>query len=144
MQFGEQIIENGKINRKILGKIVFNDKNKLRLLNSIVHPKMIDKINSIVTASTNDKICINAALLFEMGLHKFCDKIIIVKSNIFNVLMRARKRDKRSFFATFKILLNQKALSFAKILKKNTEICYVYNDSTLEKLKKNLDKILSL
>ncbi|MDD2890747.1 MAG: dephospho-CoA kinase, partial [bacterium] len=36
--FGEKIITRGKIDRKKLGKIVFNDKNKLQLLNSITHP----------------------------------------------------------------------------------------------------------
>ena len=125
-----------------MGKIVFNDKNKLELLNSIVHPEMVKKINKIIDETKEDKICINAALLFEMGLYKLCNKIIVVKTNFLNVVKRSKKRDNNSIFRVIKILLSQKVLSLAKIYSNNTEIRYINNDSTLEQLKKNLKQIL--
>src|ERR1019366_7111200 len=36
--FGEAIYENGKLNRSLLAEKVFHDKDKLNLLNSLVHP----------------------------------------------------------------------------------------------------------
>src|SRR5688572_28972156 len=36
--FGEEAYENGSLNKKFLSEIVFNDKSKLQLLNSLVHP----------------------------------------------------------------------------------------------------------
>jgi len=140
--FGKDIVQNGKINRKELAKIVFADKDRLNLLNSIVHPAMIVKIKSIISESQSDKICINAALLFEMSLDKLCDRIIVVKSNIFNIVKRAKMRDGRGLFDVFKILSSQKVLSLAKKKSKNTEIRYINNNSTVDKLKESLEKIL--
>ena len=37
-KFGEEIYDDGKLNRKLLAEKVFNDRPKLELLNSLVHP----------------------------------------------------------------------------------------------------------
>jgi len=103
---------------------------------------MVEKIKKIIKESNNDKICINAALLFEMGLYKLCDKIIVVKSNLINIIKRAKIRDKNSIIRVIKILLSQKVLSLAKINSINTEIRYINNDSSLEQLRECLKKIL--
>ena len=44
-EFGEGVLVNGSLDRKKLGKIVFADPEKRNLLNSIVHPLVIEKQN---------------------------------------------------------------------------------------------------
>ena len=43
--FGSKILVDGEISREKLGNIVFNDKDKLEKLNSIIHPEVIKEIN---------------------------------------------------------------------------------------------------
>ncbi len=59
--------ENGDLDRKKLASIVFNDKDKLALLNSIVHPEVISIIKRM-TEEYDGIIVLESALLFESGL----------------------------------------------------------------------------
>lgn len=85
--FGKEIlIKNQQINRKKLAKIVFADKKKLEMLNSITHPEIMAVINQrICQLKSNynqDLICIiDAPLLFEANLAGRMDKIIVVFIN---------------------------------------------------------------
>jgi dephospho-CoA kinase len=79
--FGEEIFDDdNNISRSKLGEIVFSNKEKLELLNQIVHPKILNKTEQILKeiSNKNDIIIIDAALLFKIGLDKLCDKIIYV------------------------------------------------------------------
>ncbi|HCJ66077.1 MAG TPA: dephospho-CoA kinase, partial [Elusimicrobia bacterium] len=81
--FGEEVQKkNGEINRKKLGKIVFADTKKRKLLEKIVHPLIISeikkKLNHLITKSRNHCIVIDAPLLFEAGITNLVDKIIVV------------------------------------------------------------------
>jgi dephospho-CoA kinase len=74
--------KNGKINRRTLGKIVFADKEKLLILNKIIHPKVIKLIKSQIAELTDkDKtnvIVLDAALLAEANLTNLCNTILFV------------------------------------------------------------------
>lgn len=135
-EFGKNILTDNKIDRKKLGSIVFKDKNKLNILNNIVWPFMKkyveDKINN---SPPNEKICISGAVLFEIGLYSICSKIFVVKANIFNILKRAKIRNNYSLCKTFSILSKQKVIKLSKKNKKNTEIIYVNNNFSIERLK---------
>lgn len=79
--FGEEIFDDDtNISRSKLGEIVFSNKEKLELLNQIVHPEILNKTEQILKeiSNKNDIIIIDAALLFKIGLDKLCDKIIYV------------------------------------------------------------------
>ena len=82
--FGKEIlIKNQQINRKKLAKIVFADKKKLEMLNSITHPEILAVINrricQLKSNYNQDLICIiDAPLLFEANLAGRMDKIIVV------------------------------------------------------------------
>ena len=64
--FSEKVFENGKLSRRALGKIVFNDKNALSKLNAILHPAIAEKIAKLVKNSDNSVIIIDAPLLFSV------------------------------------------------------------------------------
>ncbi len=66
--FGEDILqEDGEINRKALGKIVFNDEDQRIKLNSIVHPHIFDYMKYLVDKNIDmcEIIFLDIPLLFE-------------------------------------------------------------------------------
>ena len=140
--FGAEILSNGIVNRKILGQLVFSDKKKLAILNSIVHPQMKKKIEELIKISDKNKICISAALLFEMNLDNLCNKIIVVKSPIIEIIKRAKKRDNRSIVNVLRILNSQKVCKYSKQKNKKSEILYIKNDKNLDRLRSKIDNVI--
>ncbi len=70
---------DGSVNRSYLGESVFNDPEKLKKLNSLVHPRV--KEDYLTWVKKNDHhpyVLKEAALLFEAGSNKELDKIIVV------------------------------------------------------------------
>jgi dephospho-CoA kinase len=74
--FGEQTYQDGNLNRAYLASVVFADKQKLELLNSLTHPATIRDANRWVQEQTSPYIIKEAALLFESGANKHLDHII--------------------------------------------------------------------
>ncbi len=78
--FGDEVIsDDGCIDRKKLGQIVFNNKEKLEKLNGIVHPLVKEAIKKEIKAiSSSDKnklIAVEAALFIEAGYTDICDEL---------------------------------------------------------------------
>jgi dephospho-CoA kinase len=81
--FGDGVLlSNGELDRKKMGSIVFADKEKRELLNSIIHPRVIKAQNNWLSEmehSGPDAIAVvDAALMIESGGYKRFDKIIVV------------------------------------------------------------------
>ncbi len=80
LNFGENCYEAGKLNRAYLSSIVFNDKSKLELLNSIVHPATIAHAENWMCIQTAPYCIKEAALIFESNSNKKLDFVIGVHS----------------------------------------------------------------
>src|SRR3712207_6041961 len=65
--FGEAVYTNEVLNRNVLSSIVFNDPQKLELLNKLVHPPTIKDATEWMQRQTAPYIIKEAALLFESG-----------------------------------------------------------------------------
>ena len=80
--FGESIKnQDGSLNRRALGNIVFNDDEKLILLNNLTHPKIKQKILSKVEEYKNQGekiVVIDAALLIEDDYIPYIQKLILI------------------------------------------------------------------
>ena len=80
--FGESIKnQDGSLNRKALGNIVFNDDEKLIALNNLTHPKIKQKILSKVEEYKNQGekiVVIDAALLIEDDYIPYIQKLILI------------------------------------------------------------------
>lgn len=87
-EFGD-ITTDGKIDRKKLGNIVFNDKSKLERLNGLVHPAVIDRCVSLSKLPS----VLDAPQLFEAGAQDKCFKTIAVLTDEKTRLERITKRD---------------------------------------------------
>ena len=100
--FGSAIFENKQLNRGLLASIVFNDPEKLSLLNSIVHPVTIADaekwMKQVAKADGKETpyAIKEAALLFESGAQKKLDYVIGVNAPYKLRLQRAMQRDNLS------------------------------------------------
>ena len=99
--FGKDILNiDNEIDRKKLGNIVFNDKEKLSCLDNITHKYIIkeikDTINIIKEKGEYKYIVIDAPLLVKTNLHKIVDKVWLVHCSLETRLKRLIKRDNLS------------------------------------------------
>jgi len=81
--FGSKILDKTHhISRKVLGKLVFGDADKLHALNKLIHPQI--KKNVLTQLSQNldaSYLFIVGALLDEIGLRKSCDRILVIDAD---------------------------------------------------------------
>jgi dephospho-CoA kinase len=78
--FGKGIISpEGLVDYKSLGRIVFSSKDDLEKLNNIMADEIVIKIQEFLKKNTEIQcVVIDAAILFNIGIHKLCDLIIWV------------------------------------------------------------------
>ena len=92
--FGEESYINGKINKEYISKNVFYDTEKLKTINNLVHPVVINYFKKWCLINKNEKILIKeAALLFESKSYKELDFIIYVYAEKKLRISRILKRD---------------------------------------------------
>jgi dephospho-CoA kinase len=80
---GPQIITpNGRLDRKIIGEMVFGDYEILRKFNHCMHPPLIRQIKREMKAAAKtcryNMVVIDAALIYEWGIANWFDFIIVV------------------------------------------------------------------
>jgi dephospho-CoA kinase len=90
------LLSSGDINRKVLGQIIFANKQKRDVLNDLVHPHVSHIVDSEIIRLQElgeDVIVIDVPLLFESGFDKKCDRTIVVYTNPKAQLERLVDRD---------------------------------------------------
>ena len=93
--FGVNAYKNGVLNRGYIAEIVFKEKEKLNVLNAIVHPKVAKHFNDFVNNNTHKEyVLYENAILFENGSDQICDKIITVTAPKEIRIQRVLNRDK--------------------------------------------------
>ena len=88
----------GKLNNKYIAQIVFNDQQELDKLNALVHPatfRAFERWMNTVPAGT-PYILKEAALLFESGSYRLCDKSVLVTAPVDIRIARVMERDEVS------------------------------------------------
>jgi dephospho-CoA kinase len=86
--------EDGSVDREYLAGHVFNDSEKLKRLNSLVHPRVGDDFIRWVKEQNSAYVLKEAALLFEAGSNTALNKIIVVSAPEELRIARVLKRDK--------------------------------------------------
>ncbi len=90
--FGKKILSrNGRIDRKLLGKIVFADIKKLKLLNGLIHPEVTKKIKETISKDKGG-VVLDCPLLIESGLERMVDIMVVVTAKKRIEVNRAKKR----------------------------------------------------
>jgi dephospho-CoA kinase len=104
--FGEEAFQNDMLNSAFVSRQVFNDEEKLRRLNSFVHPKVaIDFKSWVAEFSKSPYILKEAALLYEAGSYKDLDKIIVISSPTELRIKRVLHRDPQRTEAAVKAII---------------------------------------
>lgn len=86
--FGDEAYNQSGLNRVYIAKQVFNNNEKLKQLNQIVHPAVFNDFEEWKKQQTSKIIMKEAAILIESGSYKDCDVVI-------SVLMDKEKRIQR-------------------------------------------------
>lgn len=101
-EFGRSILkEDGELDRSRLGKIVFNDSSKLKLLEKITHPLIINEMEKKIAeirkqdekANRKLVIVLEIPLLFEIGLMEMVDQVWVVFVDQSTQIERVMERD---------------------------------------------------
>ncbi|EGD46055.1 dephospho-CoA kinase [Ruminiclostridium papyrosolvens DSM 2782] len=96
-EFGKDILDDwGQLNRKELAARVFNDANKLRILNSIVHKYVVQKIQQNVEEQLLKQtkiIVIDAPIPIKNGFLDLCDEVWTVFAQMEIRVERIMKRN---------------------------------------------------
>jgi len=97
LEFGSEVYLNNTLNRKFLANIIFNDKQKLEFVNSVVHPVVINHFNEWVSQQKSIYVIKENAILFESGMYKNVDFIITVTAPEEIRIERVMKRDSSTY-----------------------------------------------
>lgn len=90
----EMLSDDGTLNRKAIGEIVFSNESKLKELNNIVHPAVAEDFKSFISKLKPNEIVVKeSAILFESNAHLDCDYVILVTAPKQIRIERVMKRD---------------------------------------------------
>lgn len=144
--FGKEVMkEDGSLNRKQLGKLVFSDKNQLEKLNAIMHKRIkeeiINRINMYRKNCSYPVIIVDAALLIEMHMCKLVDEVWLIVADERIQLNRLIERDKISMNDAIDRMKAQMATDEKKkyadvIINNNLDIAYLKSQ-----IKKQLNRL---
>jgi dephospho-CoA kinase len=91
--FGEEIYQNGTLNKFALAQAIFSDEFLREKVNALIHPIVREDFNNWALAQNNSLIFNESAILFETGSYKNFDAIILVFAPIELRIKRIMKRD---------------------------------------------------
>ncbi len=138
----QSYFNDGKINTHYLRDIVFNDFEKLQILNSIVHPAVIKKTKEKIEdlKKNNHIIFVESALIYEANFDKLFDFIILIYSEQRERLRRVKQRSNLTDEEILKIMQTQipdeEKRKYADII--------VENNDNIDELKSRAKFILTI
>lgn len=94
-QFGPDIYIDNVLDRNKFADIIFNDAEKLKIANSIIHPEVLKHFNEWCEAQQSEHsiVAMEAAILFESGYHKYLDVTVTVYAPLRSRISRVKSRD---------------------------------------------------
>ncbi|MDD3653694.1 MAG: dephospho-CoA kinase [Desulfotomaculaceae bacterium] len=144
--FGREILnEDGTLNRKKLGSLVFADSRALDRLNRITHPRIVEAIRRLEQNfrdrpdSHQKLLVVDAPLLIEVGLDQGVDEIWVVLVDPDKQVRRLAERDRLD--------PEEVRLRIASQMPQSEKLRYarrvIDNSFTLEETKKQVDRHLA-
>ena len=109
--FEDKIIgHDGELDRKKLRSIVFNDNTKKKILEKIIHPKVLLSIKEKIEASQADYLIISVPLMIETGMNAMMDRLLLIDCNVETQIERLIKRDQTSREEAISIIESQASI----------------------------------
>ena len=125
--------KNGKLDKKLLSKKVFTNKKEKKKLEAIMHPLILEKLNS----RKDDPLFCEVPLLFEVKWDKYFDHSILVVTDSKKTIKRLINRG----LNTIEIENRLKNQMSVKEKIKLADII-IYNNGSLKDLYKKIDTVL--
>ncbi|WP_105253732.1 dephospho-CoA kinase [Pseudoalteromonas sp. T1lg75] len=134
---GEGILgSDGSLDRAKLRKIIFNDDKEKRWLNNLLHPQIRTEMLTQLANAQSPYVILEAPLLFENGLEKYCQRTLLIDVQLELQLTRTCERDKLTLEAAKAIVAAQ--MSRSNKVKKADDI--ISNSGTLSALKTKVQR----
>ena len=137
--FGLEIFENDTVSRKKLGKIVFENNDKRKILENILHPLIKEEIFKFFEIHKSEKaVVVSVPLLFEAGMQDIFDKILFVSAD---VSVRLERLMKRNNLTKEEAILRINAQNNEDLKISKSDFVF-YNNSSFEDLKFQVDNFI--
>ena len=78
--FGDEVFIDGLLNRSYIASKVFSNPKELFKLNALVHPFVQRDFDIWSASQTSNYVLKEAAIIFEAGVDKWLDKVVLVES----------------------------------------------------------------
>lgn len=135
------ILEEGKISRRKLGRIIFGNCKSRKILESILHPLIKKEIMRFFGTCESEKIVfVSVPLLFEAKFENLFEKIILVYSDDKIRLERLMKRNNLSE----EYARNRMEMQISQDKKISLADYVIYNDKTVNDLRESIEKVIEL
>ena len=133
--------EDGSINRRVLGALIFPEPELVAKQESIVFPETEILIEKFIEENREKDIAINATVLYKIKAINLCKTVIYVDSPLALRAIRAKKRDGMSFLQILSRFRAQKTL-FLEYQRTGADIHRVWNFGTRKKLSEKIGLVL--
>ena len=92
-EFFPEAVTHGRVERKILSEIVFNDVEKRAVLNGIAHPLIMQKLYERMDNCKNELVFAEVPLLFEGGFENEFDHVMVITRKDEKRIASVQERD---------------------------------------------------
>lgn len=134
----ESYDENGLYDRKFVADQVFNNRDLLQQLNEIIHPAVRIDFENWVQKQTKYLVFKETALLFELKLNRQCYKSLLVTAEDNIRIKRVMDRDNKTYREVETVMEKQ----MPERDKIKMADCIIYNNTNLEELKEETEKVI--
>jgi dephospho-CoA kinase len=144
-EFGDAILdENGLINRKALGAMVFKDQKIRKRLEEITHPRIfehyLNRLMEILSKQETSMVVADVPLLIEGGHMDLFHLVVLVYCTLDNQIKRLMERNKISEREAMSIIKAQMPIDE----KVNYSHIVISNNGSISKLKESVDCLWKL
>lgn len=138
--FGEEAYLNNIPNYSLIAKEIFNSEEKLKFINSLLHPQVRKLSEALMDAALREQqfVFYEAALIFEANIRNRFDKVLLITSNLSlrrERILKNGKIDEAEFLARVKNQINEET-------KIKLSDYVIENNGTLEDLHLEIEKFV--
>ena len=133
--FGNSVFENNEVSRSELSSLVFTSVDKLKTLNRIVHPVLLEELKKQIEQIHEGIVVVDAALIPEWGIGDWFYRVVLLKSNRWKENLRKRGIPDEIINGLEKIQKNIDNYNGENVI-------VIENNGTIEELKKRAEEFI--
>jgi dephospho-CoA kinase len=143
-QRGVEILRDGRIDRRALGNILFDNPAALAMQESIVHPQVEKKIEAFLAEHTDEPRAINATVLYKTpDMLARCACVLYIDAPKILRFFRIKRRNRLKNTHIMQRIRSQSRL-FSQYKSLNADIYRVWNIGSLKALETKIDAFLKI